>query len=286
MNKYDIVSTLKLVKDYFNFSDEKLASELSISRTTLNNWLNDKKEISDNNLDNLYDYVFDKGMMINEISSYMYIEECNTKTTKALFHGSKQGIIGEISYSKAKDFNDFGKGFYCGENYNQAATFIAPYDKSSVYTIYFDSNKLQSIELDVDQEWMLAIAYYRGTLDKYKSNKYIQKIINRIDKADYIIAPIADNKMFNIIDTFINGEITDEQCKHCLAATDLGKQYVFKTQKCLNNLKLLNRMYICSNERKSLLLEKNKQQLLGQEKVKTARIKYRGKGKYIDEILL
>lgn len=41
--------------------------------------------------------------------------------------------------------------------------------------------------------------------------------------------------MFRIIDSFIEGEITDEQCIHCLAATNLGLQYVFKTKKCLES---------------------------------------------------
>jgi len=31
--------------------------------------------------------------------------------------------------------------------------------------------------------------------------------------------------MFEIIDSFIEGEITDVQCQHCLSATNLGKQY-------------------------------------------------------------
>ena len=31
---------------------------------------------------------------------------------------------------------------------------------------------------------------------------------------------------FEIIDRFIDGEITDVQCQHCLSATNLGKQYV------------------------------------------------------------
>ena len=32
---------------------------------------------------------------------------------------------------------------------------------------------------------------------------------------------------FEIIESFIDGEITDVQCQHCLSATNMGKQYVF-----------------------------------------------------------
>lgn len=92
--------------------------------------------------------------------------------------------------------------------------------------------------------------------------------------------------MFQIINSFIDGEITDEQCKHCLAATNLGMQYIFKTQKSLSQIKPLERCYISVNEKeyyKNIRLEESR---LGDNKVKLARKQYRGKGKYIDEILV
>ena len=70
----------------------------------------------------------------------------------------------------------------------------------------------------------MTIAYYRGALDEYKNHPVIKKIIEQSRACDYIIAPIADNRMFQIINSFIEGELTDEQCKHCLAATNLGMQ--------------------------------------------------------------
>ena len=61
----------------------------------------------------------------------------------------------------------------------------------------------------------------------YKNHPTIKTLIEQSKDCDYIIAPIADNRMFQIINAFIDGEITDEQCKHCLAATNLGMQYIF-----------------------------------------------------------
>ena len=99
---------------------------------------------------------------------------------------------------------------------------------------------------------MMTIAYYRGTLDKYTDHAIIQKIIKDSRNCDYIIAPIADNRMFKIIDSFIQGEITDEQCKHCLAATNLGKQYVFVSDLAISQLKIVERVYLADNEKKLL----------------------------------
>ena len=82
------------------------------------------------------------------------------------------------------------------------------------------------------------------------------------------------------------GELTDEQCKHCLAATNLGMQYIFVSEKAVSQAKLIERCYISQNERKyykNIRLEESK---LGANKVKLARKQYRGKGRYIDEILV
>ena len=81
--------------------------------------------------------------------------------------------------------------------------------------------------------------------------------------------------MFQIINSFIEGELTDEQCKHCLAATNLGMQYIFVSEKAVSQAKLIECCYISQNEREYY-----------KNKVKLARKQYRGKGRYIDEILV
>jgi hypothetical protein len=91
--------------------------------------------------------------------------------------------------------------------------------------------------------------------------------------------------MFQIINAFIDGEITDEQCKHCLAATNLGYQYVFVSERSVKAVKLVERAYISDNERIYYKNMRSKDAKLGEDKVKLARVQYRGQGHYIDEIL-
>ena len=91
--------------------------------------------------------------------------------------------------------------------------------------------------------------------------------------------------MFQIINSFIDGEITDEQCKHCLAATNLGNQYVFTKSNAIKKINLVERLYISESERNYYKGIRKSDTKLGEDKVKLARIKYRGKGYYIDEIL-
>ena len=132
----------------------------------------------------------------------------------------------------------------------------------------------------------MTIAYYRGSLDAYKEHPTVQKLIAQSRACDYIIAPIADNRMFQIINAFINGELTDKQCKHCLAATNLGMQYILTSEQAVAKTRLIERCYISANEREYFKKLRSDEAKLGDDKVKLARKQYRGQGLYIDEILV
>lgn len=70
-----------------------------------------------------------------------------------------------------------------------------------------------------------------------------------------------------------------------MAATNLGMQYIFISEKAASQAKLIERCYISNNEReyyKNIRFEESK---LGDDKVKLAKRQYRGQGLYIDEIL-
>lgn len=132
---------------------------------------------------------------------------------------------------------------------------------------------------------MLTIAYFRGKLKKYENSQKIKSLIKKLDKIDYIIAPIADNRMFQIIDSYIEGEITDKQCRHCLAATNLGDQYVFRSNNAVKQVKIVERCYLCNDEKEMNQTKRLGDNKISESKIKTAKIQYRGKGQYIDEIL-
>lgn len=103
---------------------------------------------------------------------------------------------------------------------------------------------------------------------------------------DVIVAPIADNTMYTILDDFIQGKITDLQCLNALSANRLGRQYVFLNDSVINNnLKLLERCYYSSLERKDYMNYRLKENEIGKNKVILALREYAGKGNYIEDIL-
>lgn len=150
----------------------------------------------------------------------------------------------------------------------------------------FDKSGMNELKLGVEQDWMLMIAFFRGKLAEYAGHPMIQGILNRLNGVDYVAAPIADNRMFQIIDSFTEGEITDVQCQHCLSATNLGRQYVFLTQRSVDQIRILRRCYLASVEKEAYISVRGEDAKVSNDKVKIARKQYRGQGQYIEEILL
>jgi len=277
---FNISEDMKIVRELLNITQEELADELNVEPLTIKRIENGITNTSKRTLDLFYDFIYKKKIYLNKIKEMFYKEELTKEIL--LFHGAKSTIIGNIDINKGRKNNDFGQGFYYGESYEQSASFV---ENSSVYYFSLDVTGLRSLKYAVDRDWMLTIAYFRGTLNEYKDSIVIKNLISRLEGVDYVVAPIADNKMFRIIDSFINGEITDEQCKHCLAATNLGFQYILLNDNAISRLKMLECCYLSNEERnhyRKIKLEGNK---ISDDKVKLARIQYRGKGLYIDEIL-
>jgi transcriptional regulator with XRE-family HTH domain len=280
---YRISEDLKLIREMLGLSQEEIASIIGLDKKTITRIENEENYPFNDTLEKIYSFAYKKGIKLNEIKEMIYKEE--KPYSKIIFHGSKSLIEGKISPDVGRLTNDFGRGFYCGESIEQTTSFVSKFLDSSIYIIEFVDDDLKYQKFNVDQEWMLAVAYFRGRLNDYKDHPYIKRIINKINNSDYICAPIADNRMFRIIDRFIDGEITDEQCKHCLAATNLGNQYVFLTEKAISSLNILERCYISTLERDYYLKQKEYDLNDSDNKVKYALIKYKREGKYIEEIL-
>lgn len=283
--EYNFSKDLKSIREILGISQSEFADQIGVEQITISRNELGRTNPSAKILENVYTFAFAKNIKINKLKEMFWRDDLK-KHEKLLFHGAKSKIDGEIDIHRGRHNNDFGQGFYAGESYEQAISFVSGFENSSVYYICFNDDDLTSKRYEVNQEWMMTIAYYRGALDEYKNHPVIKKIIEQSRACDYIIAPIADNRMFQIINSFIEGELTDEQCKHCLAATNLGMQYIFVSEKAVSQAKLIERCYISQNEReyyKNIRLEESK---LGANKVKLARKQYRGKGRYIDEILV
>ena len=279
-NNYLIKEDLKLIIEDSKLSINNLAFEIGVSPRELNYILSDDLNVKFETLDKIYSYAYKKGLRLNKIKEQIFKETTNKLI---LFHGSKSGL-NEIYFNGSRNNCDFGSAFYLGESYSQAINFVYEFKESSVYAFKLDLSELNVYEFETNLEWMLAICYYKGMLEEYKESKVIKNLLKKLNNADVIIAPIADNRMFNVIWEFGEGLITDLQAIHSLSSSNLGKQYVLKTKKAIDKLELIEHLFVCTKEKEvvsSLLIERNNEI---ETKLKFSKKEFRGKGIYIEDL--
>lgn len=282
---FRVYEDIEVILTLLDMTIQEFANELGVSYSTVSRWKERGETVSPANLEKIYEYAFKKRIRLNKIKEQLFREEC-LEDHALLFHGAKTDISGRISVERSRKNNDFGQGFYCGESLEQSAMFVSNYPRASLYMLDFDKTGMQELRLGVEQDWMLMIAFFRGKLTAYENHPIIQRILNRLNGIDYVVAPIADNRMFQIIDSFIEGEITDVQCRHCLSATNLGNQYVFLTQRAADRIQILRKCYLASVEKEAYISIRSEDAEVSNDKVKIARKQYRGQGKYIEDILV
>lgn len=285
MIEYSLGDDLALAKELLGMTYAEIADAIGIDQVTLSRWKSGQNKPSDKNISRLYDFMFKKGLRINKIKAQLHKEQLDPQGGVLLFHGAKTSVEGKLSLAQSRPDNDFGHGFYCGETLEQSAMFVSGYPRSSIYIFEFDTKGLKSLTYHVDRDWMLTIAWFRGKLREYSDSPLVKQLIRKLDGADYIVAPIADNRMFEILNNFIDGEITDVQCQHCLSATNLGNQYVMLTEKALRQTHARERCFLSEAEKAHYENERKDEAAVGADKVKAARRQFRGQGQYIDEVL-
>ena len=276
--EYTLIEDVQFLMESENKNNADFSTEVKISRTTLNEILNNNMA-SNEVCEKIYAYAYDRNYRINSVK-----EELLKETYPAvLFHGSKNGLS-EVTANGSRDNCDFGKGFYLSETYQNALSFICEKKKSSMYSFAYSLDGLNVKEFKCNMEWMLAICLFRGTIKTFEKNKILAEIIDNVENADVVIAPIADNKMFYVMEQFANGDINADVALHSLSASKLGLQYIFRTEKAIDKLIPVEKYYISEPERndcKNTLIERGFEI---DTKLKLAKREYRT-GLYIEEIL-
>ena len=240
---YNIREDIVFILESEKMNTLELSEKTKVSRTTLEGIAKNGKARNDV-CEKIYSYAYENKYRLNSVKEELIKE----KYHDVLFHGSKNGLS-EVTMTGARDNCDFGKGFYLGETYSQALSFVCEMEKSSVYSFKYTLDNLKIKRFQCDLEWMIAICYYRGKLRDYSSNTLVNKIVSEVEAADVVIAPIADNKMFYVMSQFIEGEINADVALHSLSASKLGLQFVFKTEESLKNLIPIEKYYLSNPER-------------------------------------
>ena len=208
----------------------------------------------------------------------------DTDHTITLYHGSKSGIRGNIA-PISREHCDFGKGFYMGTERTQPLTLICNYPEAKIYTLKMNLSGLNIWNIEIGLEWALFVAFNRGKMEPAKDSQIYQYFSSLGNHFDMIIGYIANDRMFVVLDRFINGEITDTALIHSLSALKLGKQYVAVTQKACDQIQIVQTEGISPADREILKKESLSNRRKGISLADEICRKYRRDGRFFDEIL-
>lgn len=153
---------------------------------------------------------------------------------------------------------DFGQGFYVTKDKRMAEKWAAGKTTSinNMYELNFDD--LNVITLGLTQQWLDFIAYNRGYSDQSFD----------ISDVDVIIGPTADDKMFNTISSYLEGDLSAEKAIKYLNIVGYSNQIVLKTERAIDNI-----AFIKSMEIKGLQKDLLRNQILYDRKVATQGLK-------------
>ena len=282
---YSVIEDIQAVCSVLGVSPSGLANKLNVARSTIARILSKQSAPSELFLERFYSFAYENPshpIRLNELK----IQFAKDEHPHLLFHGSKESIKGAIDLNHSRDSLDMGRGFYLGENYAQVSSYIYPHPRSSVYL--FDAASFQNLriyEYQVGLEWMLMVCFFRRRIDSYANSPVLRSFLDHSTNQDVLIAPIADNNMYETMNQFARGDITDLQAISALSASSLGRQFVLKSDLACRKIHMLDRLYLCEQERKDIERRRMEAAKTAQDKAKLAIEKYRRQGRYIEEIL-
>ena len=274
---------IKEMRELVGMSQEQFAKELGTSVVSINRWENGKSLPNPMAQQQLYSFCEKHNVDIANVivDKYRYVHDDDRLI---LYHGSKQGIVGDIQPKSRKDC-DFGVGFYTGTDTIQPLTLVCGEPNPKFYVVDLKLEGLKVLEMELGLEWAMVVAYHRGYMDIIKGTEMYEKYAHFLDGYDMVIGYIANDRLYTELTRFFNGDITDVALMNCLVALDLGKQYVAKTQKGCDAFSIVTESDIYQME---LLALREKSAIRRKESYAIAseiEKKYRREGKYFDEIL-
>lgn len=283
------IEDLEIIEDIFVQEEgdfEYLLQKIDLSEDEFEKLKSGEVEPDKIQLENIYNFAYSKNLFLNEITWQENIDMFNQGNISPVTHGARKELQGDINLTaNIEANNDFSYGFYLGEDISQAGMWVSEEPDSSLYIFTIDKTDLVEATFNVDVEWMLAVSYFRHKIDDYADHPMIKAIADKVDKCDYVYAPIADNKLFEVIDAFTDGLITDLQCLYAISATMLGYQYVIKTDKALSHIEQKEHLYLSAVEKSMFAKEGDVESNTSMNKALIAKKRYANQGKYIDELL-
>ena len=201
-----------------------------------------------------------------------------------LFHGSKSGIEGSIR-PIGSSVNDFGRGFYLGDEPSQPLTLICRGERPTFYTCELDLSGLRVHRFDDGLDWALFVAWNRDMIPEGFRGAYNGRFQSLRAENDVLVGRIANDRMFIVLDMFFKNTLSDAALVDCLKALNLGNQYCAVTDAACARVKVVDSRVLSEAECATLREKSFRQRQRAIDEVERIRLRHLHDGLFFQEII-
>ena len=214
-------------------SPEAYAFSLDKDRATIYRYLNNESKIPYEVISNLLDLIYDRGINIVDV---LGIDNENDY----LYHATNKEIIFPINnHINDNKYNDFGHGFYLGENLRQSSTWGKLGKSKMIYRFKKDKFKELKI-LDFNSlkviDWLNYIAVNREKISFKEYPNIYRKYKKLESNYDMIKGKIGDSYSFEVLEMLYHDRIDIDQAEYSTCMMALGNQYCLKNDSFAKSL--------------------------------------------------
>ena len=174
-----------------------------------------------------------------------------------LFHGSERIII-KPEYGVGKLHNDYGRGFYCTEDFELAAEWAVDVSRDGYVNRYsMDTSGLKMLDLNSSEytvlHWLAILINNRyfelnSALSREAFRYLSEHFLTDISGYDLIKGYRADDSYFSFAQDFLNNQISISQLNRALKHGDLGEQIMLRSKKAFDRIEYTGSSSVSSAE--------------------------------------
>ena len=205
--------------------------------------------------------------------------------TVRVYHGSKRGLEGAIRADRGYPTNDFGAGFYLGDEKTQPLTLICRGESPMLYTCDLDLTGLRVFRFADDRDWALFVAWNRDMVPDAFRGVFDARFGSIRAEHDVLVGRIANDRMFIVLDMFFKNALSDTAMVDCLEALNLGNQYCALTEAACARVKIVDSRTLSAAECETFREKSFNQRKRAIEEVERIRLRHLHDGMFFQEIL-
>lgn len=166
-----------------------------------------------------------------------------------IFHGSQE-ILEKPVHGKGKEYNDYGKGFYCTEHIELAREWACTESNDGYVNRYeINTSGLNILNLSEGRYSILHLLALLVNNRRFRISTPLMKqgtlwlmdnYLIDTDNYDAITGYRADDSYFSFAKAFLNNEISLDQLSYAMHLGKPGEQFVLKSEKAFSELKFVS----------------------------------------------